>query len=49
MIRLFRLRPLGGAWRQTLPFYASIGDNGERTVDEVLRVVEKRMQESRWR
>jgi L-alanine-DL-glutamate epimerase-like enolase superfamily enzyme len=36
---------LGGAWRQTLPFYASIGDNGERTVDEVLRVVEKRMQD----
>jgi L-alanine-DL-glutamate epimerase-like enolase superfamily enzyme len=37
---------LGGAWRETLPFYASIGDNGERTVDEVLRVVEKRMQDN---
>jgi len=26
---------LGGAWRTALPFYASIGGNGERTVDEV--------------
>jgi L-alanine-DL-glutamate epimerase-like enolase superfamily enzyme len=34
---------LGGAWRTELPFYASIGGNGERTVDEVLRVVETRM------
>src|SRR5580692_3914296 len=34
---------LGGAWRTALPFYASIGGNGERTVDEVLRVVEARM------
>src|SRR5580692_1783937 len=34
---------LGGASRTTLPFYASIGGNGERTVDEVLRVVEARM------
>jgi L-alanine-DL-glutamate epimerase-like enolase superfamily enzyme len=34
---------LGGAWRTTLPFYASIGNNGERSVDEVLRVVEKRL------
>jgi L-alanine-DL-glutamate epimerase-like enolase superfamily enzyme len=31
---------LGGAWRTALPFYASIGGNGERNVDEVLRVVE---------
>jgi L-alanine-DL-glutamate epimerase-like enolase superfamily enzyme len=36
---------LGGAWRTTLPFYASIGGNGERTVDEVLRVVEARMKD----
>jgi L-alanine-DL-glutamate epimerase-like enolase superfamily enzyme len=35
---------LGGAWRTELPFYASIGGNGERTVDEVLRVVEARLQ-----
>ena len=34
---------LGGAWRTALPFYASIGRNGERTVDEVLRVVEQRL------
>ena len=31
---------LGGAWRTELPFYASIGRNGERSVDEVRRVVE---------
>ena len=31
---------LGGAWRRELPFYASIGGNGQRTVDEVCRVVE---------
>jgi hypothetical protein len=37
---------LGGAWRMALPFYASIGGNGERTVDEVLRVVEARMKKS---
>jgi L-alanine-DL-glutamate epimerase-like enolase superfamily enzyme len=36
---------LGGAWRTTLPFYASIGGNGERTVDEVLRVVEVRLKD----
>jgi len=34
---------LGGAWRRELPFYASIGGNGERSVDEVMRVVEARM------
>jgi L-alanine-DL-glutamate epimerase-like enolase superfamily enzyme len=33
-------RLLGGAWRRELPFYASIGGNGQRTVDEVCRVVE---------
>ncbi|MBV9865668.1 MAG: mandelate racemase/muconate lactonizing enzyme family protein [Abitibacteriaceae bacterium] len=31
---------LGGAWRTELPFYASIGNNGQRNVDEVCRVVE---------
>src|SRR5215472_8903594 len=36
---------LGGAWRTGLPFYASIGSNGERTVDEVLRVVETRLKD----
>src|SRR4051795_5876333 len=34
---------LGGAWRTSLPFYASIGGNGVRSVDEVLRVVEARL------
>src|SRR5262247_3814829 len=32
---------LGGAWRRELPFYASIGGNGQRSVDEVCRVVEQ--------
>jgi L-alanine-DL-glutamate epimerase-like enolase superfamily enzyme len=36
---------LGGAWRNELPFYASIGNNGERSVDEVLRVVETRLKD----
>ncbi|HTV45005.1 MAG TPA: mandelate racemase/muconate lactonizing enzyme family protein [Stellaceae bacterium] len=36
---------LGGAWRMALPFYASIGGNGERSVDEVLRVVEARLED----
>jgi L-alanine-DL-glutamate epimerase-like enolase superfamily enzyme len=36
---------IGGAWRTDLPFYASIGGNGERTVDEVLRVVEQRLKD----
>jgi L-alanine-DL-glutamate epimerase-like enolase superfamily enzyme len=34
---------LGGGWRRKIPFYASIGGNGERTVDEVCRVVERRL------
>jgi len=35
---------LGGAWRTALPFYASIGGNGaERSLDEVLRIVEARL------
>jgi len=36
---------LGGAWRTSLPFYASIGGNGERSVDEVLLVVEARLKD----
>ncbi|WGF88569.1 mandelate racemase/muconate lactonizing enzyme family protein [Marinivivus vitaminiproducens] len=35
---------LGGAWRTEIPFYASIGGNAARTVDETVRVVE-----SRWK
>jgi L-alanine-DL-glutamate epimerase-like enolase superfamily enzyme len=34
---------LGGAWRTRLPFYASVGGNGERTIDEVVRAVEARL------
>lgn len=34
---------LGGAWRTELTCYASIGGNAARTVDEVLRVVERRV------
>ena len=37
---------LGGAWRTTLPFYASIGGNGVRSIDEVLRVVEARLKDN---
>src|SRR5262249_59429702 len=37
---------LGGAWRTRLPFYASLGGNGERTLDEVLRVVEARLKDN---
>ncbi|MGH7114405.1 MAG: mandelate racemase/muconate lactonizing enzyme family protein, partial [Stellaceae bacterium] len=36
---------VGGAWRTSLPFYASIGGNGERSVDQVLRVVETRLKD----
>jgi L-alanine-DL-glutamate epimerase-like enolase superfamily enzyme len=36
---------LGGAWRTALPFYASIGNNSVRSVDEVCRVVEQRMRD----
>ncbi|MEJ1159413.1 mandelate racemase/muconate lactonizing enzyme family protein [Prosthecomicrobium sp. N25] len=35
---------LGGAWRKEIPYYASIGGNAGRTVDETVRVVE-----ARWR
>jgi L-alanine-DL-glutamate epimerase-like enolase superfamily enzyme len=34
---------LGGAWRTSFPFYASIGGNARRTVDETVRAVEKRL------
>jgi len=34
---------IGGAWRTTLPFYASIGGNGDRGLNDVLRVVEARL------
>jgi L-alanine-DL-glutamate epimerase-like enolase superfamily enzyme len=34
---------LGGAWTTSLPCYASIGGNAWRTVDEVVKVVERRV------
>src|SRR3954453_14667701 len=37
---------LGGAWRTSLPFYASIGGNGVRSVDEGLHVVEARLKDN---
>ena len=36
---------LGGAWRTSMPFYASIGNNAFRTVDEVVRTVEARLKD----
>ena len=36
---------IGGAWKTALPFYASIGGNGERSMDEVVRVVEERLKD----
>ncbi|MBN8902249.1 MAG: hypothetical protein J0H57_14555, partial [Rhodospirillales bacterium] len=36
---------IGGAWRTALPFYASIGGNGDRDIDGVLRVVEARLRD----
>jgi L-alanine-DL-glutamate epimerase-like enolase superfamily enzyme len=38
---------LGGAWRTQLTCYASIGGNAWRTVDEVLKVVERRVAKER--
>jgi L-alanine-DL-glutamate epimerase-like enolase superfamily enzyme len=36
---------IGGAWKTALPFYASIGGNGDRSRDEVVRVVETRLKD----
>jgi D-galactarolactone cycloisomerase len=35
---------LGGAWRDEVPMYASVGGNSRRTVDEVVRVVAARVE-----
>jgi L-alanine-DL-glutamate epimerase-like enolase superfamily enzyme len=37
---------IGGAWKTALPFYASIGGNGERSVDQVCAAVEQRLKDS---
>jgi L-alanine-DL-glutamate epimerase-like enolase superfamily enzyme len=36
---------IGGAWKTALPFYASVGGNGERSPDEVIQVVERRLKD----
>lgn len=36
---------IGGAWNTALPFYASIGGNGERSPDQVIRIVEERLKD----
>src|SRR3984957_6666759 len=36
---------IGGAWKTALPFYASIGGNGQRSPDEVMRIVEARLKD----
>jgi L-alanine-DL-glutamate epimerase-like enolase superfamily enzyme len=36
---------IGGAWKTALPFYASIGGNGDRDVDGVVRTVEARLRD----
>nr|WP_256515739.1 mandelate racemase/muconate lactonizing enzyme family protein [Alsobacter ponti] len=38
---------MGGAWRTEVPFYASIGGNAGRTVDETVRAVEARLTKER--
>lgn len=36
---------IGGAWKTAIPFYASIGGNGDRSVEQVCRVVEQRLKD----
>src|SRR5258708_3735205 len=36
---------IGGAWKTALPFCASIGGNGERLPDQVIRIVEARLKD----
>jgi L-alanine-DL-glutamate epimerase-like enolase superfamily enzyme len=36
---------IGGAWKTALPFYASIGGNGDRSPDDVIRIVEQRLRD----
>lgn len=40
---------LGGAWRKELPVYSSIGGNAARSVDEMLREVERRVERDQSR
>jgi len=36
---------IGGAWKTAIPFYASIGGNGDRSLDQVCKVVEQRLKD----
>ena len=36
---------IGGAWKTAIPFYASIGGNAERSVEQVCKVVEQRLKD----
>jgi len=36
---------VGGAWKTAIPFYASIGGNGDRSVEQVCKVVEQRLKD----
>ena len=36
---------IGGAWKTALPFYASIGGNGDRSLDDAIRIVEQRLKD----
>ncbi len=46
LTRLPVYKLIGGAWKTALPFYASIGGNGERSVDQVCAAVEQRLKDS---
>jgi len=45
LTRLPVYKLIGGAWKTGLPFYASIGGNGERSVDQVCAAVEQRLKD----
>jgi L-alanine-DL-glutamate epimerase-like enolase superfamily enzyme len=45
LTRLPIYKLIGGAWKTALPFYASIGGNGDRSIDQVLRAVEVRLKD----
>jgi len=45
LTRLPVYKLIGGAWKTALPFYASIGGNGERSVDQVCAAVEQRLKD----
>lgn len=46
LTRLPIYKLIGGAWKTALPFYASVGGNGERPVDQVCAAVEQRLKDN---